>query len=48
MKVLFITYHMAFHTPGGEEMQLMAYKKHLELQGVQVDLFDPWNPNFLD
>ena len=48
MKVLFITYPMAFHTPGGGEMQLMAYKKHLELQGVQVDLFDPWNPNFLD
>lgn len=48
MKVLFITYPMAFHTPGGGEMQLLAYKKHLELQGVQVDLFDPWNPNFLD
>lgn len=47
-KVLFITYPMAFHTPGGGEMQLLAYKKHLELQGVQVDLFNPWNPNFLD
>ena len=48
LKVLFITYPMAFHTPGGGEMQLLAYKKHLELQGVQVDLFDPWKPNFLD
>lgn len=48
MKVLFITYPMAFHTPGGGEIQLLAYKKHLEKNGVQVDLFDPWNPNFLD
>lgn len=47
MKVLFITYPMAFHTPGGGEMQLLAYKKYLEAQGVQVDLFDPWKPNFL-
>lgn len=48
MKVLFITYPMAFHTPGGGEIQLLAYKKHLEQKGIQVDLFDPWNPNFLD
>ena len=48
MKVLFITYPMAFHTPGGGEIQLLAYKKHLEKNGIQVDLFDPWNPNFLD
>lgn len=48
MKVLFITYPMAFHTPGGGEIQLLAYKKYLEKNGVQVDLFDPWNPNFLN
>lgn len=48
MKVLFITYPMAFHTPGGGEIQLLAYKKHLEKKGIQVDLFDPWNPRFLD
>jgi glycosyltransferase involved in cell wall biosynthesis len=48
MKVLFITYPMAFHTPGGGEIQLLAYKKYLEENGIQVDLFDPWNPNFLD
>ena len=48
MKVLFITYPMAFHTPGGGEIQLLAYKKYLEKNGIQVDLFDPWNPNFLD
>ena len=48
MKVLFITYPMAFHTPGGGEIQLLAYKKYLEENGFQVDLFDPWNPSFLD
>lgn len=48
MKVLFITYPMAFHTPGGGEIQLLAYKKYLEKNGIQVDLFDPWNPNFFD
>ncbi len=46
MKVLFATYPMAFHTPGGGEIQLKAYQKHLELQGVEVSLFDPWNPRF--
>ncbi|MDD1782483.1 glycosyltransferase [Enterovibrio sp. ZSDZ35] len=48
MKVLFITYPMAFHTPGGGEIQLLAYKKALENKGVRVDLFNPWKPNFLD
>lgn len=48
MKVLFITYPMAFHTPGGGEIQLLAYQKHLEKLGVQVELFNPWEPNFLD
>ena len=48
MKVLFITYPMAFHTPGGGEIQLLAYKKSLEEKGIQVDLFNPWKPNFLD
>jgi glycosyltransferase involved in cell wall biosynthesis len=47
MKILFITYPMAFHTPGGGEIQLLAYKKHLELNGIEVDLFDPWKPSFL-
>lgn len=47
MKVLFVTYPMAFHTPGGGEVQLLAYKKHLTSLGVGVSLFDPWNPSFL-
>lgn len=47
MKVMFATYPMAFHTPGGGEVQLLAYQKHLPGHGVDVTLFDPWNPRFL-
>ncbi|QMV12966.1 D-inositol 3-phosphate glycosyltransferase [Vibrio spartinae] len=39
---------MAFHTPGGGEIQLLAYKDALEKMGVEVDFFDPWNPRFTD
>lgn len=48
MKVLFATYPMAFHTPGGGEIQLLAYEKHLPLHDVEVTLFDPWKPRFLE
>lgn len=48
MKVLFATYPMAFHTPGGGEIQLLAYEKHLPQHGVEVKLFDPWKPRFLE
>jgi glycosyltransferase involved in cell wall biosynthesis len=48
MKVLFATYPMAFHTPGGGEVQLLAYKKHLPAYGIDVSLFDPWKPRFLE
>jgi glycosyltransferase involved in cell wall biosynthesis len=48
MKVLFSTYPMAFHTPGGGEMQLLKYKQNLELMNIKVDFFDLWNPNFLN
>ncbi|AOJ09093.1 glycosyltransferase [Burkholderia mayonis] len=48
MKVLFATYPMAFHTPGGGEIQLLAYRKHLPAHGVDVTLFDSWNPRFLE
>lgn len=48
MKVLFATYPMAFHTPGGGEIQLLAYRNHLPAHNVEVDLFDPWNPRFLE
>lgn len=46
MKVLFNTYPMAFHTPGGGEIQLLAYRDHLPQAGVDVTLFDLWNPRF--
>lgn len=46
MRVLFATYPMAFHTPGGGEVQLLAYRDHLLKMGVEVTLFDPWNPRF--
>jgi glycosyltransferase involved in cell wall biosynthesis len=39
---------MAFHTPGGGEIQLLAYRDHLAKLGVEVTLLDPWNPRFLE
>lgn len=48
MKVLFATYPMAFHTPGGGEIQLLAYRNHLPPHGVDVTLFDQWRPRFLE
>jgi len=48
VKVLFATYPMAFHTPGGGEIQLLAYKDHLPASGVEVQLFDQWHPRFLE
>lgn len=48
MKVIFATYPMAFHTPGGGEAQILAYYKHLPAYGVDITLFDPWNPRFLE
>ncbi len=46
MKILFATYPMAFHTPGGGEIQLLEYRNALKRRGVEVDLFDCWNPCF--
>lgn len=46
MKVLFSTYPMAFDVPGGGEMQLLAYHRHLPRFGVTPMLFDLWNPRF--
>jgi glycosyltransferase involved in cell wall biosynthesis len=48
MKVLFNTYPMAFHTPGGGEVQLLQYKEFLRHNDVDVRLLDLWNPNFLE
>jgi len=48
LKILFATYPMAFHTPGGGEIQLLAYKSALEKKGITVDLMDQWSPNFMN
>ncbi|PLZ01727.1 hypothetical protein CY652_13640 [Burkholderia sp. WAC0059] len=48
MKILFNTYPMAFHTPGGGEVQLMQYYRYLHKQQVGVTLFDVWSPPFRD
>lgn len=39
---------MAFHTPGGGEIQLLAYHKHLIKHDVDVTLFDQWRPRLLE
>lgn len=46
MKVLYNTYPMAFHTPGGGELQVLAYERHLPALGVEVTRFDLWKPRF--
>ncbi len=46
MKILFNTYPMAFHTPGGGEIQLTAYFEALKNRGIEVNLFNPWDPKF--
>jgi glycosyltransferase involved in cell wall biosynthesis len=48
MNVLFNTYPMAFHTPGGGEVQLMQYREFLPAESVDVTLLDSWNPGFLN
>jgi glycosyltransferase involved in cell wall biosynthesis len=48
MKVLFNTYPMAFHTPGGGEVQLLQYRQHLQIKNTSVTMFDLWEPHLLD
>jgi len=47
VRVLFNTYPMAFHTPGGGEIQLLAYERYLAAQQIQVERFNMWSPDFL-
>lgn len=44
MKVVFNTWSGAFFNPGGGETQLVETRRHLEQQGVEVDLYDQWKP----
>jgi glycosyltransferase involved in cell wall biosynthesis len=48
MKIMYCTYPMAFHTPGGGEVQLMAYYKYMCDKATKIRLFDPWNPRLAD
>ena len=48
MNVLFTTYPMAFHTPGGGEIQLRKYFEQLNNAEVNITLFNQWDPKFLE
>lgn len=47
-RVLFATYPWAFETPGGGEVQLMKYAKHLPSHKVDVRFYDPWRANLTE
>jgi glycosyltransferase involved in cell wall biosynthesis len=44
LRVVFHALDQAFVRPGGGEVQLMETRRHLQAMGVQVDLFNPWEP----
>ncbi len=46
MNVTYYTYPFAFDVPGGGERQLMAYRNYLKDSGIEVDLFNQWDPHF--
>ncbi|PHM58615.1 glycosyltransferase [Xenorhabdus sp. KK7.4] len=46
MKVLFITRPTVFSGPGGDTIQLLKTRQHLEEIGVSVDIFSGGNINF--
>lgn len=46
LTILFHTWTAAFDCPGGGEIQLLQYEKHLSAMGVNVLRYDPWNPQF--
>lgn len=46
MRVLFNTYPVAFDCPGGGEIQLLKCKQALEKIGIEVLLYDLWQPQF--
>lgn len=48
MKIIINTYPLAFHTPGGGEVQLLQTKRAIEGLGHEVDLFDQWSPKLED
>ena len=46
--IMYATYPMAFHTPGGGEVQLNAYISHINKERYIIKRFDQWKPNFKD
>ncbi len=46
MRVLFNTYSVAYACPGGGEIQLLKCKQALEALGIEVLLYDAWQPQF--
>ena len=48
MSIMYATYPMAFHTPGGGEMQLMSYYRYISSETTKISLFDAWNPRFAE
>ena len=46
MNITYYTYPFAFDIPGGGERQLMAYRHYLKDTGIDVNLFNQWNPCF--
>ncbi|GAB2896683.1 hypothetical protein GCM10027046_27690 [Uliginosibacterium flavum] len=45
LAITYATYPTAFETPGGGEIQILQYRKHLAALGVDVTFFDPWKPS---
>lgn len=43
MKILFNTYPTAFNTPGGGEQQLLDYRKYLQANNLDVELYNQWS-----
>ncbi|PZV09181.1 MAG: glycosyl transferase [Leptolyngbya sp.] len=46
MRVLFNTYPVAFDCPGGGEIQILKCKEALASRGIEVLLYDQWQPQF--
>lgn len=48
MRILFNTYPVAFDCPGGGEIQLLQSRRALERAGVEVLLYDLWEPQLAE
>lgn len=47
MNILYNTYPIAYHTPGGGEVQLDCYYKYVNMKsGFFVEKYNQWDPNF--